>query len=715
MTYTASAAQPTSPASPLAVTLFKDNWGAVQTTDADTTTKQRAIEIGTPIPIVFAKEDGGIGGVWVYPGAARYAVQADTANSLRNTTETNTDLFEYIFNIGLVVSEGQIGSIAAADVRKGSLTLTGISNSSLSFAYGSMPSVGFSYINTAKDFTKETTVYSQAFFQTVDIAIPGNITRFDIVDLHVMYTSLGTKALFTYQILIGSTVIYDDGITHSSDTRSYYARPLDSFPSIPWSNNVTVRITTLYSPSEALEAKLTVGVQKEQAATTSTMVEYGFPEDPGSGGTFADMSCLAVKGTYDARILGTNNVKDGGADVRVEPCGGSGTSITYTNLTSFSVSSEVTDSGLTYIHGYKLYINGDYVRDNDLSYTTYQFESFSSQTGSPFDITYEIFPFPGNTFPATAICTFTLEYSKDAPSNSAVTGMWDDQIRCFVRNGIQVNNVLTSTTASSNNFADLVYYMLTVCAKVPVGLIDTSSFVNAATFFAANNMRFDGVIATQVNIKEYLDNVAPMFMVYCLQVDGKYVLRPVLPTNIDGTLNSGAISPTYTFDRTNIEGGSYSRQYITLNDRKDICALLKYRDQSGADYSVEQVAEVRYTGTAADGPFQEFDLSEFCSNITQAGFVGKYILANRKHVTHTIRFSTNVKIGQIAPLDIVRVRWNYADVDSGVDTDTRLYQINRVSEFSTGLIDIEATHFPVNASSESLVIADILGGSYTGP
>lgn len=713
MSATPSSVKPTTPASPLAVTQFKDDWGAVRTIEANNTDKQRVVLLGEPVPIVFCKLESSIGGAWVYPAAARYAIQANTKNSLRFLPETNRDVFEYTVNLGLVVSEGQIGSIAAADVYKGALGFTSLSNTLATFAYDSMPSAGFNYVSSATDVAVEIRPLNTSFSSNVDISVAGNITWLELSQLMVVDTSLGgAQALFTYQVLVGGTVVYDDGPTQSSTPRDLLLGPAVNIPALPWSN-VVIRIITSYVGA-SLEARAVLGVSTESAASNDTLISYGFPENSGSGGTFQGLSCLALQATYPAYLTSVNSVGSLTSELLTPGVSGGYISVTITDVLNFAIVAEVTDGGLPLFHGYELYVDGTLVRAST-TFTTTHTEQIDLEYDGPFTVEYRAIPVPGSPFPGTAVGQFQVDYERSGASGSSKKGLYDDQVRCFVREGIQVYNVLTAATASSNNFADLMYYMLTVSGDVPAALIDLPSFQTAATFIQANNLRFDGVIAAQMNIKEYLENTAPFFLVYCLQINGKFALRPLLPTNVNGTLNSGTITPSYTFDRTNIEAGSYSRTYIPLNDRKDICALLTYRDQSNAEYAVQKIAEVRYTGTAANGPYQEFDLSEFCSDITQAGFVGKYLLAVRKHVTHQIQFNSNVGIGQIAPMDIIRVRWNYADVSAASTTDTYFYQVQEVNESSTGLVEIRAIHFPTNGSDQSLVIADLLGSGYTGP
>jgi hypothetical protein len=66
-------------------------------------TQQRYIALGEPVPIVFGRFRNGAGGVWVSPGATEARFQNDASN--------NVTAYYH-----LVISEGQISSIAVKDV-----------------------------------------------------------------------------------------------------------------------------------------------------------------------------------------------------------------------------------------------------------------------------------------------------------------------------------------------------------------------------------------------------------------------------------------------------------------------------------------------------------------------------------------------------------------------------------------------------------------------
>jgi hypothetical protein len=291
----------------------------------------------------------------------------------------------------------------------------------------------------------------------------------------------------------------------------------------------------------------------------------------------------------------------------------------------------------------------------------------------------------------------------------AETGIYKQQVRCFVRNGIQVDRVLGGN-GSSSSFPDLAYYLLRSVSKVATQLIDLPSFQGAQTFNSKYELYFNGVLANSVNLRDYLARVAPLFLLRFIQINGKFAFKPVLPINTDSTINTGTVTPTATFDDTNIVIGSFQKDYIDINQRKPFCALMTWRAQSESVYGTPKTNEVRYAGTAIDGPFEQYDLEEFCTTESHATLIGKYILASRKLTTHVISFQTTALVGDLAPTDVIQVTWDYAASVAAGQSTTTLYQVDSVSEGADGVFRIEATHFPTTSSGASQVAIDMLTG-----
>lgn len=293
-----------------------------------------------------------------------------------------------------------------------------------------------------------------------------------------------------------------------------------------------------------------------------------------------------------------------------------------------------------------------------------------------------------------------------------------NQIYVYVRKGILVDRLIDGTRASSNLFPDLARYLLSLNVLVPSQLIDTAKLKIAAQFNNAEGLYFNGVIATASNLRDYLSRVAPFFMLRFVQNNGLFALVPDLPIDpATFKLKTGPVTPVKTFDETNITDGSLTRDYVALADRKPFCAVVLWRDQKSTEPGRTRTVEVRYSGTAPDGPFEQYDLSEFCTTEAHAVKIGKYLLAKRRYTTHTISFATNPLGGSPAssllqPGDLIKVKERRENSVGVTATEEYFYQIDSINETLTGEVNIEATHFPTLSTGASTVTYDVTTGSF---
>jgi hypothetical protein len=129
-----------------------------------------------------------------------------------------------------------------------------------------------------------------------------------------------------------------------------------------------------------------------------------------------------------------------------------------------------------------------------------------------------------------------------------------------------------------------------------------------------------------------------------------------------------------------------------------------------------RTAEVRYTGTAADGPYEQHDLSGFCSTENHAVKVGTYILSKRRHVTH--RLQIGVKPDGYNPTlaagDLVRVRLDRIASTGADSVHDYLYEVDRIGKTLTGEVQLDLTHFPVDANLASVVAQEVNAATGTG-
>jgi hypothetical protein len=294
---------------------------------------------------------------------------------------------------------------------------------------------------------------------------------------------------------------------------------------------------------------------------------------------------------------------------------------------------------------------------------------------------------------------------------------WDRQVHCFIRGGIYVPRLLDSVTGPSNNVADLLLYLLRNSSRVPEAMIDTAtSFLAAATFTNANGFWFNGVVSQSTNLRDWISNTLQYFLLRQARIGGKEALKPLIPTNANGTIKTTAVSWVFTFTEQHIIPGSFEITYTPLADRKPFCATVLWRQQDDLGIPVMRTAEVRYTGTAVDGPYEQHDLSAFCSTENHAVKVGAYIIAKRKHVTH--RLQLGVKPDGYNPTlaagDLVRVRLERVASTGADSVHDYLYEVDRIGKSLTGEVQLDLTHFPVDANLASVVAQEVNAATGTG-
>lgn len=282
---------------------------------------------------------------------------------------------------------------------------------------------------------------------------------------------------------------------------------------------------------------------------------------------------------------------------------------------------------------------------------------------------------------------------------------WAKQVHGFVRGGMWVSRLEDGALGPSDSYADLVLWLMQQTSRIPAALIDTTALGAADAFLRANGFTCNCALTTSQNLSDLLSSWSRYFLLSESSSQGKRGLRPLLPVNNDGTIKTTAITPSYLFDESLILPGSFEISYINLADRLPFVVQLLWRQQLENDFGIIRTAEVRYNGTADNGPYEQHDLSAFCTSEAHAVKVGAYILARRYFVSHTCRFavapeahSALVKPGDIVQVQLLRTASAF---DSSVHS--QFYQVERISKDITGEVTYECTHFPVNADQQSLI------------
>jgi hypothetical protein len=291
-------------------------------------------------------------------------------------------------------------------------------------------------------------------------------------------------------------------------------------------------------------------------------------------------------------------------------------------------------------------------------------------------------------------------------------GLYLKQIHAFIRNGIIVPRLIEGTNGSSNLLPDLVRYFMLSCARVPAQLVDDDRLRSAAQFCQVNSLFFNGAISTNANLREWVMQVAPFYLLQMTQVDGRFGLKPALP--VDGaSISTQPVTPVLEFTGASIIAGSFTRASVDAASLAPFAALVLWRDQPDNAPGMVKTLEVRYAGSAVDGPYETYDGSEFVTSQDHATKAGRFFLAQRRHITHTASWQSSIQASALNPGDVVRVTLSTENSKDGAGIFTELYQIDSIEETLGGLTTINASLFPIDEQGRSLVALDVVGGSFS--
>ena len=254
-----------------------------------------------------------------------------------------------------------------------------------------------------------------------------------------------------------------------------------------------------------------------------------------------------------------------------------------------------------------------------------------------------------------------------------------DQLRVWLGKGLRVERLNPNisqyqdgadTYGASNLFSDLAYFLLTnkragVGGAVGDQLVDKDSFINTAKFLATNELFFNGALSDKVNLQSYLTETAPFFLCNFLIKNGKYALQPALP-NIkdDGTIDAvSRVEIKQIFTAGNILEDSFELEYLRQEERQAFTAFVKFRLETKNSFPEDKVIRIQRSTNGRDLQSfpddtlakETFDLSQFCTTERHAITAGKYFLALRELVTHTIKFTTTLSGLSLEAGDYIKV------------------------------------------------------------
>jgi hypothetical protein len=299
------------------------------------------------------------------------------------------------------------------------------------------------------------------------------------------------------------------------------------------------------------------------------------------------------------------------------------------------------------------------------------------------------------------------------------------QISLFYENGTTVDlysGGLVSgvyATGASNQFVDLAMYLFTLMKRASgastnalAAPIDVSNLQALATFCTNTGLFFNGIIEQSVNTIDYIGKTAPYFLMSFVSSNGRYGLQPLLPLNASNGIKVTALTPALTFTEDNILPGSFQKEYIDADQRRAVNISLVWREADPLTIGIQRTTTVRYVGTDANAPTEQFDMTDFCASAAHATVYGKYELARRKYSVHTISFSTALLTTSLIPTQIIKVQRQRINSRGDNRTEIEWYQVTNVKHNSAGVTSISAIQFPVNGSDIAIINNEVVNGTF---
>tara|TARA_B100001769_G_C22111954_1_gene601805 strand:+ start:2490 stop:4625 length:2136 start_codon:yes stop_codon:yes gene_type:complete len=300
------------------------------------------------------------------------------------------------------------------------------------------------------------------------------------------------------------------------------------------------------------------------------------------------------------------------------------------------------------------------------------------------------------------------------------------QVYVFYAQGVKVDLYSQGLSGSSyqqgasNQFVDLAMHLFKIYKKIDgnntadiVAPVDTTNLQSLALFNHNNDMYFNGFVSKSVNIIDYITSIAPYYFLAFLSVGGKYKFAPTLPINSSNQFDTTALTPVATFTEANIINNTFEKIYLNVEDRREFIANVIYTHCVPSEVSKSKTVTLRFSSTSLDAPTEQFDISECCSSVNHAILYAKYELARRKHSSHDISFSTPLVTTTIIPTNLIKVQLQRENSAGDNRTEINYYQVTSITYDNNGISNIQASHFPLDASNVSEITKEMLTGTFT--
>lgn len=678
--------------------LRQDEQSAVAAEQTDLAAKQKIGTIGETIPLAFARRRDDIGGVWVSPKLIQLGVRQQDINML------------------YVLSQGKVAEPAIDNVFYGYTAFPTITNGRICAAYEAIPPCVELDYNPGGSTSWDTTVV----YSGPGMPRTGDTTEFITRTDKCTQLALSFSGSCTVSIPSGTYVVENEFLARGASAYGWAnPGPGDfAYRGIIWDwqrygipvelvvNNTQCigRTDTIFSRSVSATVRSEARFNYQVINTKTNAVERSGEVWVPDGGTTLTISGLPpaqYKVVFSDHYSERTSAIDSYTPRRVR------NSNQYDRWYDFAPNGRDAWAYQNYVAS----LNGAFRRNIAGSVS----ESFSAAQITETvrnELHYPTVP-GGSNQQSGGYTDLTLLGARghyDALRPATGPNHFT-QIHAFLFEGIKVPKLLEAkAVGASDSYPDLVYYLMNLAGMLKADQIDEPGLSAAAVFNDKYKLRFNGVLTVTVNFREWLSRTAPYFLLTPRQVDGRFGLDPVVPIDSGGAIKLTPVQAVATFGPEDIGQGSLQKTWVPASERKPFVAVMVYREQPTGSVGQSRTVEVRYSGLAADGPFEQHDMTEFCCTAEHAVYAARYILARRRYVTHSIVFQAGRKAALLTPGQIIKLTLTVATSEGdGYEEDT-FYQIEQLSETGAGAIEVVANEFPVNANGVSKIAYDIAQG-----
>ena len=664
---------------------------------ADIDKKQQIATPGETIPIVFGKRVDDIGGVWVQPSMVKAG------------TKLFVGSFLYAISQGEIVStpvkyRAWAGPRSLAFIADQAITLQHdyATAAEIAAAPDTCPIGGGTLFCGVETYS----YLSQLAKAEVGAVYTYSVDPYSYFTSRQITRGLGDTSN-TVATLTGNDVFAfnsDDGTDISA---AYLAFRGWTFAT-PLALNTASTVGTIYelgtsSPQAPGFLGIPAGARLVIQFTIAAVNTQYNPALPASTGTLYGVQAESIESPYDfltgtysqsgttVTVSATAHGLTVGSTVYVEITSGNGVEGTYTVATVPNANTFTYTAGTSLTTSGNLYLPLTPGADN----SAYADITFLRVEGDIYD------PPSEGSYPTTTKQLFIY---------------YEQGVKVDLYSGGLVGGVYPR--GASNQFVDLAMYLFTIYKRASgadtadiASPIYIGNFASIVAFCNQYQFFFNGVLEDSVNIIDLLSQLASYFLLSFLSVGGQYRFEPLLP--LDGNaLDETALTPAATFTEDEILPGSFNKSFYPITDRQDFIAVMLYREANPSSIGIQRTIQVSYDTTALDAPVEQFDMTDFCTDLNHATSYATYELAKRKLSTHTISFETALIVTGLIPTDIIKVDRQRISSAGDDRSEIEWYQISSITFNAEGRSTIEAEHFPVTAGDVSSIIDSMVNDSF---